>query len=418
MPARHFQQALAQRIQAIAGTGRQGDLLGIELGGVAGLHVGSRHIGLIPDMDDRYLRGQLVLQGVGDIGIGCRIVGLFHAGQVVQEEHGIGRCNLVPGACNADALHLVIAVTQACGVDHMQGHALDLNRLLYFVARGSGNGGDNGQLGPCQRVEQRAFARIGLAGNHHLDAFAQQRALMGACQHGSDLVAQALQLAKGIGLLQKVDFLLGEVQCGLHQHAQMHQGIAQHMDFLREGTRQRTAGTARGGFGAGIDEVGNRLGLGQVDLVVEKSTLGELAGLGQAQPSQHRLAVFIGALCCFQTACQQQLQHHGAAMGLQFQHILARVAVRAGKVDGQAMVYGRAARVPEGQISRFARFQLLAAKRPYQRSNAFAGDPNNAHGTTPRSGGNGGNRVVVAGQHGRTFGREEKPRIIALRVKS
>jgi hypothetical protein len=24
----------------------------------------------------------------------------------------------------------------------------------------------------------------------------------------------------------------------------------------------------------------------------------------------------------------------------------------------------------------------------------------------------------VAGQHGRTFGREEKPRIIALRVKS
>ena len=105
-------------------------------------------------------------------------------------------------------------------------------------------------------------------------------------------------------------------------------------------------------------------------------------------------------------------------MGLQLQHILARVAVRAGKVDGQAMVYGRAARVPERQISRFARFQLLAAKRPYQRSNAFAGDPNDAHGTTPRSGGNGGNRVVVAGKHGRTFGREEKPRIIALRVKS
>jgi hypothetical protein len=59
----------------------------------------------------------------------------------VQEEHGIGCCNLVPGACNADALHLVIAVTQACGVDHMQGHALDLNRLLHLVARGSGNPG-------------------------------------------------------------------------------------------------------------------------------------------------------------------------------------------------------------------------------------------------------------------------------------
>jgi hypothetical protein len=63
----------------------------------------------------------------------------------------------------------------------------------------------------------------------------------------------------------------------------MHQGIAQHMDFLRERAGQRAAGTARGRFGAGIDEVGNRLGLGQVDLVVE-GALGELAGLGQTQP--------------------------------------------------------------------------------------------------------------------------------------
>ena len=59
-----------------------------------------------------------------------------------------------------------------------------------------------------------------------------QRTLMGAGQHGSHLGTQAFQLTKGIGFLQKVDFFFGEVQRGFHQHAQMHQGIAQHMNFL------------------------------------------------------------------------------------------------------------------------------------------------------------------------------------------
>jgi hypothetical protein len=81
------------------------------------------------------------------------------------------------------------------------------------------------------------------------------------------------------------------------------------------------------------------------------------------------------------------------------------------------MVYGRAARIPEGQISRFARFQRLAAKRPDQRSNAFAGDPNNAHGTTPRA-----VAMAAIGSLWRAsmggLSVEKKPRIIALRVKS
>ena len=105
-------------------------------------------------------------------------------------------------------------------------------------------------------------------------------------------------------------------------------------------------------------------------------------------------------------------------MGLQLQHIFAGVAVRAWEIDGQTMVYGRACRILERQISRFAWLQVLAAQPAHQRSNAFARHPNNAHGTTPRCGGNGGNGVVVAGKHGLTFDQEEEPRIIALQVKS
>jgi hypothetical protein len=114
------------------------------------------------------------------------------------------------------------------------------------------------------------------------------------------------------------------------------------LDLGREGAGQRTAGRAGGRLGAGVDQVGHRLGLGQVELVVEEGALGELAGLGQAQAGQARLAG-VGALQRrLQAARQQQLQHHRAAVGLQFQHVFAGVAVRRGKVQRQPVVDGRA----------------------------------------------------------------------------
>ena len=75
------------------------------------------------------------------------------------------------------------AVAQARGVDHMQRHAFDLDGLADHVARGAGDRRDDRQLGAGQRIEQRALAGVGLAGDHHLDAFAQQRALARALHH-------------------------------------------------------------------------------------------------------------------------------------------------------------------------------------------------------------------------------------------
>ena len=268
----------------------------------------------------------------------------------MQKQHGIGLGDFFPGAGNADALHLVAALAQAGRVDHVQRHAVDLDGFLHLVARGAGNGGDDGQLGPGQGVEQRAFARIGLPGNHHLDAFAQQRPLLGAGQHLGQLALQGVQLAPGIGFLQKVDLFFGEVQRRLNQHAQVDQGIAQHGDFLRERARQRTAGAAGGHGGAGIDQVGNGLGLGQVDFVVEEGPLGKFARLGQAQMGQHGQALGGHRLRHFQAALQQQLQHDRAAVGLQLQHVFAGVAVRAGEEQRQAVVQGLALAIVKRQV--------------------------------------------------------------------
>jgi len=55
------------------------------------------------------------------------------------------------------------------------------------------------------------------------------------------------------------------------------------MHAPRERAVERARGTARGGLGARVDQVGHRLGLREVELVVEEGALGELARLREAQ---------------------------------------------------------------------------------------------------------------------------------------
>ena len=140
------------------------------------------------------------------------------------------------------------------------------------------------------------------------------------------------------------------------------------MDFARELARQAAAGAFSSRFGAGIDQVGNGFGLCQVELVVQKCPLAELARLGQAQARQHcasggvlafigidaRLPCWHGLCRHLQATCQQQLQHHGSAMGLQFQHVFARERMRPRKPQRQPVIEWVALRVVERQVGGFA----------------------------------------------------------------
>ena len=82
------------------------------------------------------------------------------------------------------------------------------------------------------------------------------------------------------------------------------------VDLARERAVERARRRARRGFGARVDQVGHRLGLGQVELVVEEGALGELAGLGEAQAAAgapRRMRVGLGR--GLEAAREQQLQH-------------------------------------------------------------------------------------------------------------
>ena len=110
-------------------------------------------------------------------GVSSYVFDSIDARQVMQKQHRVSAFNLPPGTGNADLLDFVAAVAQAGGVDHMQRHAFDLYGLGHHIARGARHWRHDGQLGACQRIEQRAFSGVRLPGNHHLDAFAQQRTL-------------------------------------------------------------------------------------------------------------------------------------------------------------------------------------------------------------------------------------------------
>ena len=410
LPAHHLQQLVTQALQTHAGFGGNQHITRRLLRRDAG------HIRLVPDVDDGRIFWQFLGQCACHTGVVSYVIHSILPGQVVQEKHRIGAFNLAPGALHTDFFDLIERFAQAGRIDHMQRNAFNLDQLRDLVARGAGNRGDDGQFGARQRIEQRALADIGLPGNHHLDAFTQDGALRGALHHAGQRGLQAQQLAAGIGLLQKVDVFFGEIQRRFDQHAQMDQLRQQRIDGLREFARHGARRRARRRLSAGVDQVGNGFGLGQIDLVVQKCPLCELSRLGDPQLGQARHAgERIERSACFQAAGQQQLQNDRAAMRLQLQHVFARIGMRRRKINRQALVNHLTLRITKGQVAGLAGGQAAAADGGDHWRNVLAGNAHNTDRSAARRRRNGNNRVVMTGQHGKAP-YERKGRLAALWV--
>ena len=104
-------------------------------------------------------------------------------------------------------------------------------------------------------------------------------------------------------------------------------------DGARELAGERARGRARRRLGRCIDQVGHRLGLRQVESIVEERTPRELPRLGK--PQAHRAPRL-------EAARDQQAQHDRTAMPLQFEHVLAGVRMR--RRESKAQCRRRAAR--------------------------------------------------------------------------
>ena len=208
-------------------------------------------------------------------------------------------------------------------------------------------------------------------------------------------------MALGIGLLQEVDFFFRKIQRRLDQHAQVDQRIAQPVNLFGKIARQGTAGAAGCCFCAGVDQIGNRFGLRQIDFVVQKSTFRKLTRLRHPQTRQTRLARGrVGFGRRLEATRYQQLQHHRPTVRLQLQHVFTGEGVRGHKVQRQAVVNRAAIGIGKRQVGGFTGFQLPPAQRLNQRRQLAARHPHNAHRPATGCGGDGDDGLLVSGEHG------------------
>ncbi len=200
-----------------------------------------------------------------------------------------------------------------------------MDLLAQHVARGAGLVGDDGDLIADEFIQQAGLSGVGLAGDDDVQAFAKQRALARRRADGieahEDLRDAIAQYAAG----SKIQFLVRKIDGRLHQRAQPGDLRLQIMHVRGEFSLHGTHGGARRRRAAGVDEISDGFGLGNIDLAVQKGAFAEFARPGHAAAQ-------------LEQPLQQRIEHPDPAVALQLQDMFAGVGGGSGKVQGQSTV--------------------------------------------------------------------------------
>ena len=227
---------------------------------------------------------------------------------------------------------------------------------LDHVARGPRIRRDDRRFATREPIKERRFPGIGRAGNGDHEAVAQALAARAVGERRGDFAAQLLRSMKRradeifghIGLIGKVDPGFDQRQRLDDLPAPRLGPVADHPLELAKrlpALRRRLGG----------DEVGQALHRREIEAAVLESAAGEFAGLGRTATLD---------------ACER-LEHRGndrmAAVQLQLGHVLAGLAVRAGKPKRQRLVdHLPARRIAHPRERRVAR-RRHTADEPLQR---------------------------------------------------
>ncbi len=195
-----------------------------------------------------------------------------------------------------------------------------------------------------------------------------------------ELPAQGVEVGRELRYGEEVDLVLGKVDRRFDPDAQAHDALDQRVHALRELAVEAALRGARRGGGTAGDEIGDGLGLGEVELAVEEGAFGEFAGARMARAE-------------LDGPCQQQSQHDGAAVRLQFEHVFAGVGTRGGKEQQQAAVDELAGGIAERGVVRVARLRFAAEQGTRDRRRERTGYPQHADATDTGRGRHGGNGV-------------------------
>ncbi len=239
-----------------------------------------------------------------------------------------------PRPTHALALDLVNRLADSCGVGQKHLEAADQQRRLDHVPRGAGNGGDDRRLPLEQPIQQAGLAGVGRADDGDPVALAHALSAVGPLERPGQLRLQRQQRPPrprrhvgGQRLIREVD---GRFEIG----QPLQQGLPPRLVAPPERAAELGQGLAPLAFALGVDKIGDRLGLAQVELAGLEGPAGELPRLGQPQPpGQERLGdcidsrrppvqvqlggVFAGVAARARRPQHQGLVEHGAVGALQ-----------------------------------------------------------------------------------------------------
>ena len=139
-----------------------------------------------------------------------------------------------------------------------------------------------------QLVQQAGLARVRPADDGSTDAASQNPAFVRRAQqfvHEDDALVETGQEFV-LGFL--LEAFLGKIDVGLDVRERVHQVVTQQIDALRKLAGKLLVGGAQREFGTGVDEIGDGLGLREVDAAVEKGALGKFARFGQSRAGGER----------------------------------------------------------------------------------------------------------------------------------
>lgn len=208
----------------------------------------------------------------------------------------------------------------------MQRQTVNVDVFAQHIACGAGYFGDDRRLAPGEAVQQTGLAGVGFPGDHHTHPFSQQVALPGAVQHYSNLATQLIETRRHAAVGEKIHLIVGKIYRSLDITPERDDLFDQGVNPRRELALQRAQRGLCGLFRATCDKIGDGLGLGEIQLVIQEGAFGKF--------SRPRMAA-----AEFDHALDQHIHNHRAAVTLQFQNILARERVRRGKVQRNAVVY-------------------------------------------------------------------------------
>ena len=255
-----------------------------------------------------------------------------------EPEDQVGLAGTLDGAADALLLDLAGSLADPRRIRDDDREPLQIEMHLHAIAGRAGLVRHDRGLATGECIQQCRLAGVGRSGKHDAEARAQDLAAMAIIQVTAHCGAQRLDRGSCAGQRVGGDVrFVGEIDGRFHQCLRFDQRRAPAVIEAREIAARLAQGLAALAFGLGVDEIGEALHLGEIDLAVVEGATGELARLGHAAAGH------------LADGGKHGLDHSAAAVTVQLDDVLAGEALGPREPDNDAAIEGlRGARVDKG----------------------------------------------------------------------